>query len=94
MRTVIFILFGLLVLAAAIVGTYRYTKDSYHAVGLNDGAIEARADLMKRLRQIATPVPFCSSEQLQRGKEVVSVKAEAIYAVAQGSATFSLCAAP
>ena len=81
MRSVIYGAVGLVAVIAAIVATHRFTKESYHAVGLNNGAIEARAEVLKRLRQIAAPVSFCSSEQLRAGKEIVSVKAEAIYAL-------------
>jgi hypothetical protein len=84
---------GLLTLGAVVLFTYQYTKSAYYAVGRNNGAIEANAGVFKRLADIGGAIPVCTPEQQREGMGIVTVKAEAIYAIAQGPATVSLCVA-
>ena len=72
---------GLVVLGVAIVMTYHYTKVAYHSVGFNDGAIDSKTRMLQRFVEVTGTIPICTNEQLHKGKEIVSVKEEAIYAI-------------
>jgi len=84
---------GVIVLGAAVVMTYQYTKTAYHAVGFNDGVIDSNTRMLQRFTEIAGTIPVCTGKQQHEGKEIVSAKAEAIYAVAKGPGMISLCRA-
>lgn len=84
---------GLLVLSAATVVTYQYTKAAYHAVGFNDGSIDSGVRAIERLAAVAGVIPECTNEQQREGKQIVSVKAEAIYAIAKSPGLITLCKA-
>lgn len=94
MRKMITAAIGLLALVAVSLVTYQHTKAAYYAVGRNDGSIEARVDMLKRLAEIGGVIPVCTPEQQREGSSIVTVKAEAIYAVTKGPAIVSLCSAP
>lgn len=84
---------GLIILGVAVVTTYQYTKAAYHAVGLNDGAIDSDTRMLKRFTEIVGTIPVCTNKQQHEGKVIVAVKAESIYAIARGPDTISLCLA-
>ncbi|WP_426177059.1 hypothetical protein [Massilia sp. TWR1-2-2] len=83
---------GLIFFGAAL-ATYHYTKAAYRAVGFNDGTIDTNTRTLQRFTEIAGAIPVCTKEQRRAGKEFVSVKAEAIYAIAKGPNMISLCRA-
>lgn len=85
------VVFGVLILSVAVLVTYRYTKAAYHAVGLNDGVIDSDTRTLERLTRIAGTIPICTDDQLNHGNLIVSVKAESIYARANGPGMISLC---
>lgn len=94
MRHMTVLAFGLVASAVAVFGTYQYTKDAYYAVGKNSGTIEAGADFYRRLTDITVAMPVCTPMQQTAGQVLVAVKAEAIYASADGPSAISLCKAP
>lgn len=84
---------NLVVFGIAVVTTHKYTKAAYHAVGFNDGTIDSNARILQRFTEIAGTIPRCTSEQQHKSKEIVSVKAEAIYVIVKGPDIMSLCRA-
>lgn len=82
---------ALIILSGAVLVTYRHTKEAYHAVGLNDGVVDSDTQTLQRLTQIVGTIPICNDDQQNRGKVIVSVKAESIYARANGPGMISLC---
>jgi hypothetical protein len=80
----------LVFLGVALV-TYQYTKAAYRAVGFNDGTIESNTRMLQRFSEIAGVIPVCTNEQRRKGNVILSVKAEAIYAIALGPNIISLC---
>ncbi len=94
MRKMITAAVWLLSLVAVAVVTHHSTKAAYYEVGRNSGSIDASANVLRRLTEIAGEIPTCTPEQQREGTSVVAVKAEAIYAVTKGTATVSLCLAP
>jgi hypothetical protein len=75
----------------AVVVTYHATKESYLSVGFNNGVIDSKSRMIMQFSEIVGTIPRCTVVQQQEYKEVVSVKAEAIYAKAKGHDTISLC---
>lgn len=73
--------------------THHQAKQSYWAQGFNDGSIEARYQLMLRFAEVAGPLPVCSPEQLGREEEVISVKADAVFAISRGNGVVAMCRA-
>lgn len=90
--TAFILLFVALLISTLI--TYQQTKKSYHAVGKNDGAIEANIETMKQLITIQQSIPNCKSEDIKKENLIVAVKSKSIYANASGNTAISLCAAP
>ncbi|GLS05554.1 hypothetical protein GCM10007860_27080 [Chitiniphilus shinanonensis] len=84
---------GLIILGAAVLVTHQYTKVAYHAVGFNDGIIDSNMRVLNLFTEVSGSIPVCTAEQQYIGKVIVSVKAEAIYAISKGSNVISLCKA-
>jgi hypothetical protein len=82
---------AVLITLTAVVMTYHATKESYLSVGFNNGAIDSKSRMITQFSEIVGTIPTCTVAQQREYKEVVSVKAEAIYASATGHDTISLC---
>jgi hypothetical protein len=80
-----------LITLTAVVMTYHATKESYLSVGFNNGVIDSKSRMITQFSEIVGTIPTCTVAQQQEYKEVVSVKAETIYATATGHDTISLC---
>ena len=58
--------------------TYRYVRDSYRAVGFNDGQIYQREQTMKLLER-SVSIPPCRDDDEELFVEFVSVKSDSIH---------------
>lgn len=84
---------GVIVVGAAVLTTYQYTKSAYRAVGVNDGAIDANMQILERVTEFDGKISMCTSGQILKGKEIIAVKGEAIYAFAKSPDMILLCRA-
>ena len=66
--------------AVATQQMYVRTKAAWFAAGTNEGNIEARIEMMQRLR-LSGLVSKCMSVERDARRELVSVKAEAIFLI-------------
>jgi hypothetical protein len=73
--------------------TYHQVKQSYWTQGFNDGSIDARYQLMLRFAEVAGPLSVCSPEQQVHEREVISVKADAVFAISRGAGVVAMCRA-
>jgi hypothetical protein len=80
MRAVIWI--GLIVGCSALSATasYLFTKPHYFELGRNYGSIDGRVDLLRRIDATLPGVRTCPEDQTgSEWREIVSVKADAMY---------------
>lgn len=78
---------------AAIIYTYTYTKESYTAVGFNNGNIYTNSKFMEKIRAIADPMNGCSEFNGNRDRTIlVEVKSEAIYILRDRNDGYTFCA--
>ena len=72
---------------------YGTTKNSYYAVGFNDGLISSNADLMRRISgKLGTDKNCAASEQIEANL-IISVKSDALYLVKNSSGQITFCLA-
>lgn len=83
----------LLVLVAGLVAlTYVQTKSSYLAVGTNNGAINARSEIMDSIRDLYGKIKICSGldEEIEK-IEFLRVKADFLYVIKSGENKVEFC---
>jgi hypothetical protein len=94
MRAVIWC--GLIVASSALSGmTVHYvSKSYYYDFGKSHGSIDARADALKKIYAALPRIRVCTEREHGSGwKEVLSVKAEAIYIKPINDASVLICRA-
>jgi predicted nucleotide-binding protein (sugar kinase/HSP70/actin superfamily) len=91
-RCLIFALMIAIIYGASIFHVYSETKESYHAVGFNDGSISERILLMEKIRQTKTVHECHELENDHVLEAFLSVKAEEpIYLAFSPKGDFLFC---
>ncbi len=87
----------LLLLSVAVVGvtncyTYQHTRASYHAVGLNDGAVHAKNQILEKINALDDELPECTLIYTESNTiELLSVKSHELFVVRQPDGLVALC---
>lgn len=86
--------YAIWVIITSIIAFYVYfeTKQSYRAVGFNDGSIIAKMEILKKIKIIVGEVDKCnmSDEDLEH-IELIKVKAELLYLIKSKDGTIRFC---
>jgi hypothetical protein len=81
----------LVVFGIALRSEYTQTRQSYRAVGFNDGQIFEREETLHKIEQLV-PVPECRQLPSQAAMtEFLSVKAESLYVVVVDGGRVQFC---
>lgn len=87
---------GLIVACSALsaVTAYYFSKSHYFELGKNYGGIDARVDLLRNIDAALPHVRVCAEGEYGGGwKEVLSVKADAMYIKPIDDTSVSICRA-
>ncbi len=91
MKRIVFIAAWLLVIAIVAWLAREDGARSYHAVGLNDGSILARMDVIRNIEQAGVPIGHCRDHDHASLRKIVELKSRAIYARPRGTDGIVLC---
>jgi hypothetical protein len=75
------------------IALYRSTKESYQAVGFNNGMIAGKMEILNRINARENNIRSCDAGEIDERNKIVEVKAWAIYAVRTEASTLKLCIA-
>ncbi len=72
--------------------TYQHTRASYHAVGLNDGAIHAKNQVLEKIKALDGGLPECTLINTESNiVKLLSVKSHELFVVRQLNGLVALC---
>lgn len=71
--------------------TYVETRDSYRAVGFNDGQIAQRAQVVENIQRLVSVAECRQLPNASGAVEFLSVKAESVYALVSADGCLQFC---